>query len=313
MPSNPRGPYLTICSTSTSVKAESPRPPETRRRGPSTSPFCVITLLVSCLAVGAGASESIAPYAGRAVILNYHHISEDGKEGPATISADRFEEHLRFLKGQKFTVVSTKRLCRFLSGTDTLPPKAVCITFDDGYRSYAQVAVPILKRYGYPSTCFVVVADASRAPTVGKLPHMSWDEMESLPKAGPVSFGSHTYDTHGLLPGSNPSKPMTALASRLASETASAYSRRVRADLRRSRHELRARLGAPVDTLAYPYGVWSSELVSAASAEGFRFMFTTDSGAVTATTDRTCIPRLNAGSSWVTVGYLAGRVRSLVK
>jgi peptidoglycan/xylan/chitin deacetylase (PgdA/CDA1 family) len=42
-----------------------------------------------------------------------------------------------------------------LIGTGRMPPRAVCITFDDGYRSVHDLALPILKQYKLPATVFV--------------------------------------------------------------------------------------------------------------------------------------------------------------
>jgi peptidoglycan/xylan/chitin deacetylase (PgdA/CDA1 family) len=36
-----------------------------------------------------------------------------------------------------------------------LPPRAICITFDDGYRSVHDLALPVLQKFGLPATVFV--------------------------------------------------------------------------------------------------------------------------------------------------------------
>lgn len=41
---------------------------------------------------------------------------------------------------------------------DSLPPRSVCITFDDGYRDNAEIALPILREFGLSATFFIATA-----------------------------------------------------------------------------------------------------------------------------------------------------------
>lgn len=72
---------------------------------------------------------------------------------PEEVDARRFEQHLRLLT-RWFTVIPLAEAVRRLAGR-TLPSRAACITFDDGYADNAEVALPILQRFRVPATFFI--------------------------------------------------------------------------------------------------------------------------------------------------------------
>jgi peptidoglycan/xylan/chitin deacetylase (PgdA/CDA1 family) len=91
---------------------------------------------------------------GRFCILNYHRILEDFD--PLLDSepdVKTFRWHMALL-AQCFNVIPLADAVAAL-GTSRMPPRAVCITFDDGYRSAHELALPILKEFGFPATVFV--------------------------------------------------------------------------------------------------------------------------------------------------------------
>ena len=98
----------------------------------------------------------------RAVL--YHHIASTlsslvDRLG-VTTSPDVFEAHLRKL-ARDYEIVS---LDTVLSGK--LPRRALLLTFDDGYRSFVDSALPLLRQLGLPSVLFVTGAslDSSTLP-----------------------------------------------------------------------------------------------------------------------------------------------------
>lgn len=94
------------------------------------------------------------------VVLCYHgvrDVSDDGTAlpfGSLHVPADRLAEHLEAIRGL-CTPVSLSALLDGLGGRGPVPPRAVHVTFDDGYRSVAERALPLLARYDVPASIFV--------------------------------------------------------------------------------------------------------------------------------------------------------------
>jgi peptidoglycan/xylan/chitin deacetylase (PgdA/CDA1 family) len=97
---------------------------------------------------------SLTPLRKRLSILIYHRVlPQPDPLFPGELDAERFDQHLRFLK-QSFTVISLGEAVHGLRH-GSLPPRAACITFDDGYADNAEIALPILQRHGLAATFFV--------------------------------------------------------------------------------------------------------------------------------------------------------------
>jgi peptidoglycan/xylan/chitin deacetylase (PgdA/CDA1 family) len=91
--------------------------------------------------------------------LAYHRVDNpEARPGfdPALLSASPadFEQQMKFL-AEHYHVVSIGTVLEACRGGPPLPPRAVLITFDDGYRDFAEQAWPILRSYGLPVTLFV--------------------------------------------------------------------------------------------------------------------------------------------------------------
>jgi peptidoglycan/xylan/chitin deacetylase (PgdA/CDA1 family) len=91
---------------------------------------------------------------GRLCIVNYHRILEthDPLLGNEPDLAT-FREHMKML-ADCFNVLPLHKALQSLQ-SHTMPPRAVCITFDDGYRSTYELALPVLQEFNLPATVFV--------------------------------------------------------------------------------------------------------------------------------------------------------------
>jgi peptidoglycan/xylan/chitin deacetylase (PgdA/CDA1 family) len=87
-------------------------------------------------------------------ILIYHRIvAEPDPLVPDQVCAGEFDWQLAALD-RWFTVLPLREAAtRLRSGT--LPRRAACVTFDDGYADNVTVALPILRRRGMPATFFL--------------------------------------------------------------------------------------------------------------------------------------------------------------
>lgn len=91
-------------------------------------------------------------------ILAYHKIGDPPPDGWHTwnyVTAEAFENQLRYLKENSWDVINSDQFLEILRDPATVTSKAVLITFDDGYRSNLRVALPILKKFSYPAIIFV--------------------------------------------------------------------------------------------------------------------------------------------------------------
>jgi peptidoglycan/xylan/chitin deacetylase (PgdA/CDA1 family) len=90
----------------------------------------------------------------RLSILIYHRVlTQQDPLFPQEIDAQDFDLQMRLLKAC-FNIVPLSDAIRCLRH-ENLPPRAACITFDDGYADNAEVALPILQKYGIPATFFI--------------------------------------------------------------------------------------------------------------------------------------------------------------
>ncbi len=91
------------------------------------------------------------------LILGYHGISmHDEHEWDPLLfmSPSRFERRLRTLRDGGFNVLPLAEAIARLHRND-LPPKAVVLTFDDGFANFHQKAFPLLRAYNMPATVYL--------------------------------------------------------------------------------------------------------------------------------------------------------------
>lgn len=109
-----------------------------------------------------GALERLVPPApGRLGILTYHHVADPAASPllyPGLFTdPSEFAAQMEFL-ASRYRPVSLAELLAARRGEHALPLRSVLVTFDDGYRDFADHAWPILRRLGIPALLFVPTA-----------------------------------------------------------------------------------------------------------------------------------------------------------
>ena len=94
-------------------------------------------------------------------ILCYHGLCADGLAREPWVPSyfvtqSAFERQLQYLQRHATVLPLTEAVGHLVNGS--LPARAVCLTFDDGYQNNVVMAQPLLKAYGMSATVFLATA-----------------------------------------------------------------------------------------------------------------------------------------------------------
>lgn len=210
---------------------------------------CILLLLLPVLAAGPRILEEkyheISKGNVNVTILNYHKV--DDMKIALSVSPKEFDEQMAFLKSQGYHSITPKQLMDFIEQGGALPDKPLLITFDDGYADNYTNAFPILKKYGYCATVFIVTDFISSDQRF-----MTWEQVSEL-QANGFTIGSHTMQH----------LPLTDL-------DVSTMQR----ELIGSKEALKKQLGVTEFYFAYPTGAYDLSIASAVKECGYRAAFT---------------------------------------
>lgn len=143
------------------------------------------------------------PFEGNYVPIIGLHAIEDHIGEPIELYTEQFEELCRILKENGYETITFTDLLNYIDYGKALPEKPVIITSDDGYQDVYTNGFPILKKYGYKMTVFLVTgaignSDADRktnkyfnerASVIRTI--LTWPEIIEMDEYG-CEFLSHT-------------------------------------------------------------------------------------------------------------------------
>jgi len=186
-------------------------------------------------------------YENGLIILMYHSITDitDNQDKIGrTVPKILFDIQMNYLNKCGYNIISLKKGIEYILCKSSLPKKSIIITFDDGYEDNYLNAWPILKKYNYPATIFLISSYVDRPRNFDYLLEkgiharsLDYNQIQEMQiDSDLITFGFHT-KSHV----------------RLSRQDASALDDELSVGL--SNLEKR---GIKTDLFAYPYGVAST-------------------------------------------------------
>ena len=136
----------------------------------------------------------------KAVIFLYHQVGRN-PIGPTNLDCycnqDIFENQMSFLKDSEYVVISLDELVNKINSlAKDFDKNYVVLTFDDGCDKFSKTALPILKKYNFPSTIYPVAGCLGQVASWPKrinpdLNIMSELALKQISEQG-VNIGAHT-------------------------------------------------------------------------------------------------------------------------
>lgn len=162
---------------------------------------------------------------------------------------ESFEENVKALLENGYTIISMKDLANADNGKINLPNKPIVITFDDGYYSNYEYIYPILKKYNVKASIFIVTNKIGQE--IDGIKYLSWDNCLEMQNSGLVEIFSHStkHVFYDKLP-----------------------VRELRDDVAKSYKLIEQYLGKQdLKVFAYPYGAYTNETVRTLKNNGIDF------------------------------------------
>lgn len=174
-------------------------------------------------------------------ILLYHRIDISPTNSRYYVSPDRFEKEMKLLHDWGYETITLDMLVRSINEGADLPPHPIIITFDDGHINVYTTAFPIMRKYGFTGVMYII------GTYMGTADYMDADQIKEM-AAADWEVGSHS---------------MRHLDMMTLDSSEQKY------EIFQSRKLLEKKLGIPILSFAYPFGIYNFDIVDMTHAAGY--------------------------------------------
>ncbi|MCG2700216.1 polysaccharide deacetylase family protein, partial [Candidatus Parcubacteria bacterium] len=165
------------------------------------------------------------------------------------------ETQMKYLKNNNYNVIKLSDLIDILKYNNKIPKKIVVLTFDDGYNDNYTNVFPILKKYNFPATIFLITGLIGKEINNSQnitLKALNWDEIQEMHNSGLVDFQPHTTN----------------------------HRESNQQEIIDSKKEIEKKFGKKCEFFAYPRGLYNKEIIDILKNNGFKAARTVEGGKV---------------------------------
>lgn len=208
-------------------------------------------------------------------VVMYHRIGDYYKPedtSPAnnglkglTVLPTEFEKQIKYFVDNGYKSATMQRILDLKARNAEPNRKEVILTFDDGYEDFYTNAFPVLKKYKFKATVYIM------PNFIGRASYLSLAQIKEVQASGLVTIGSHTMNHAGLL-----------------------YIDKVKAkyEITQSKISLEALLGTSVPDFCFPYGESNQAIYQMVKDAGYKTSVITSPRRWTIENDNFLIPRI---------------------
>ena len=248
----------------------------------------------------------------RFLVLAYHDVEDDAADQRyLSVRTSTLNEQISWLLHNGYHAISVQDILDAHDGKKTLPPKAVLLSFDDGYSSFYTRVWPLLQAWNVPALWAPVGSwvdtPANQKVNFGGLMtprdrFATWDMVRELSQSPLIEIGSHTWASHYGIVANPQGSREPAIANRFYDkatgryETDRQFSQRIGDDVRKVTEKITQVTGKAPRAWVWPYGAANGTSLAIARQQGYQLAFTLEDG-LGDVNDPGNIPRLLIGGN----------------
>ncbi|MCF8363556.1 MAG: polysaccharide deacetylase family protein [Prolixibacteraceae bacterium] len=230
-----------------------------------------IVLFMALMTIASFVFPGYSQVAGKINIpcFTYHRFADD--RYPSTnITLPEFENHLKYLKQNNFNVVTLGEAVSIVKEEKQVDHKTVVLSVDDGYKTFYENAMPLLRKYGFTATLFI------NTNMVGNKDFMTWDEIREVENEG-IEIGNHSHE-HAYFVEQD--------------------IKEFEDDLKLSQRIFKEELGHVPGLYSYPYGEYTQDMIDLLHEYGLEAAAAQNSGVISEYSDLMALPRFPVAGSF---------------